>query len=335
MAVSKALDWENDWRRQPGIMKLPLLIPLTSDSLQGEELWTSDKFRAIIQQGYDPEGLNYWPVSLELEISDDKVSMSDSLDDYLTSLQQTDILEGGLLFNLIITVEIPQVLVHPDVQVVLDQLTIDWPTIVSSEQLAISGIQWTENKGKNLFFPAWRYDPDTGSVELRNIQFLPGKPKLGSPLSPYECRLNLWSGFPGDIIRGGIMQGSLDIHIDQLLMSGRELALFNSAGKLMECETGITDVKQWSELAAQFEVILADQFARKNTTGYRRWTFPGVDLTRERIWDISEALRDLGYQLEVEAEGEEETIYHRERSGHEGRELWITVPRLSFARMFE
>jgi hypothetical protein len=104
--------------------------------------------------------------------------------------------------------------------------------------------------------------------------------------------------YPGELIRARQLGGEVSIRINNLLLSGRELAWLTASGERPRRRDEAPSLTQQSVLKGDFIVMLHDQLSLRHTATYRRWSFPGVDLSYSRLSDVAAGLRDLGYQID-------------------------------------
>jgi hypoxanthine phosphoribosyltransferase len=295
LALSHPLDWESDWSRNIGVEKSPLRIPLKHEKLIGEKLWTSDEYRAILHQSYKTDDLRFWPVAIDLRILDDITDSAQSLDQYLELIEEFGNGEGQLSLNLEISTLLPAVLAREDVYVIVKRIQIHWPTIPPPDQIALYLMEQNSRGRFTAEKKKWRYNPDEKSIEIKGIPTKKLNRQADSPLIPFRCLLSFVMMSPSEAITQSVLSGEVEINIENLLISGREVALMNVNGYRRDIES-FPKLGQRSVIVAKTKAYLGDQLSKRRTATYRHWVFPGVDLSEIRASDLAAALRDLGYR---------------------------------------
>jgi hypothetical protein len=295
IALSHPLDWESDWSRNIGVEKSPLRIPLKHGKIIGEKLWTSDEYRAILHQSYKTDDLRFRPVAIDLRVLDDITGSAQSLEQYLELLELYGSGEGQLSLNLEISTLLPAVLAREDVHVIVERIQIHWPTIPPPDQIALYLMEQTPGARFSAEEKKWRYNPDEKSIEIEGIPTKKLNRQADSPLVPFRCLLNFVMMSPSEAITQSVLSGEVKISIENLLISGREVALMNVNGYRRDIEN-CPKLRQRSVIVAKTKAYLGDQLSKRRTATYRHWVFPGVDISEIRTSDLAAALRDLGYR---------------------------------------
>jgi hypothetical protein len=324
LAICPPLDWEHDWSRPAGADTVPVYISLRSENLVRDEQWTADEVRAIVQYNYIPDDLPFWPVSIEMHVYDDAAVPVENLRDYLDLLarpKETQDGEEQLVIDLIVTAFIPTVLCteHPAAAVRIELLKLAWPTIAMPWQVQI---YQNTGHGDALSYDqpvAWRYNPDLGTVEVYNVLARRDEPETGSPLTPHHCELRLVLRGASQVICQEELLGAVRLRVEEVLLSGCEATWLAASGpqaassntsvlsrllaafrsKTSACQPEKCQaVRRHTLLQAGFVAGWRERLEHRRRATYRRWRFPGVGLSLDRLADIAAALRDLGYQVQ-------------------------------------
>jgi len=301
LAMGKPFNWEQEWNPQLGVETVPVHIPLHDEHLRDDVLWTADELRAVIRHPFSPAKPRSLPLSIDLQVYDDETVPAQSLEEYFNLLQMGGVRLGELVLDLDFTLKIPYGILNQTVQVWLDRCEVEWPTIVTSDQLEVQQRRLKEKEEDPQQDPAeppkniWRYNPDRKVVEICRLRMHQHKLKVGSPLVPYFCQLRFLLRSPGEVISQDILQGQARVRVDGALFTGREIAWMDAFGQRRKGPREL--VKSRTFFEAAFVANPSDKFDRRVTNTFRRWYFPGVALSVPWQETVAACLRDLGYQV--------------------------------------
>ncbi|MCU0485831.1 MAG: hypothetical protein MUC85_06925 [Anaerolineales bacterium] len=290
---------ENRWELPTTAEIMPVRIPLKGGGIFRESQWTRDDLRAVLRHTYTPIAPRYWPLQMEFKVYDDQTVPQDNLEDYYKLIAAGSVGPGEIIFELAVTVYLPDLLQQDQVKAWLEDLEIEWPTIAPKWQLDI----FQEPKGDpTLQKREWHYNPANRQVELHHLTMELGDRKPGSPLVPYVCKLRLHLRVPGKVVmtNNHTLRGKLRLCLDGVLLSGRQAAWLDAAGVRLEASKA--KIGHRSDLVGQFTILLVDQFQVRRTTTKRLWHFSGVAWSYYRQDDIGAILRDLGYTISFDRE---------------------------------
>ena len=307
LALSRPLDWEREWKSPEGMDLLPVQIPLLDEYIRDPDMWGMDELRAVSQHEYQPESPDFIPVQVEMRVSD---TAQDSLEsftktrrdiqkgqdikgvsDLLKTLNGEPLQGGQLVIDIEVTAFLPAILAQEDVQVIVDELELKWPTIAPNWQLSISELK-PDGSEENI---DWRYDPDNQSIEMCSLSAFPRDPDEGAPLIPYRCNLRICLNFPGQVVSQDELEGRVRMRLGGCLLSGRQAGWLDAGGRRITADGEMFTVE--TTLSARFVATLSDRFRYRRTAVYRQLYFPGVMLSPTRLDDIAAALRDIGYEI--------------------------------------
>jgi hypothetical protein len=198
---------------------------------------------------------------------------------------------GQLALALMITTHVPTVLINEYVEIILERLELDWPTLAAPWQIQL---EQTAGSGQA---PNWRYNPDRGVVEISQLVGQCGSATTG-PLTPYHCAVRLRLAEPGPLLQREELVGTARVRVAGTLLSGRQVAWMNSNG-LRTCTNGNGAlVHRETSVAAGFIARLGDLIDRRSTPLMQQWHFTGIPLA-ECARAAAAALRDIGYHVEL------------------------------------
>lgn len=307
LALSRPLDWEREWKSPEGMDLLPVQIPLLDRDIQDPEMWVMDELRAVSRYEYQPESPNFIPLQVEMQVYDTAQDSQEEfkktwrsrqniqgfrrVSDLLKYLDGEPLQGGQLVIDVRVTASLPAILAQKNVQIVLDEFELKWPTIAPARQLKIFSLD--QNRKENDVF--WRYNPDHQTIEIQSVKAVQGVPEEGAPLVPYHCNLRMRLDFPGQVVSQDELAGQIRLRIDGGLLSGRQAAWLNAGGWRQAADRDLFTIE--TLLDARFIATLSDCFRNRGTAAYRQLYFSGVKLTPTRLDDIAAALRDIGYEI--------------------------------------
>jgi hypothetical protein len=299
LAIGFPLDWAQDWSRLPGVDMTPVISSLKDDIVKSFDDWISDSYRVELVHEYKPDELPFWPVEMEMQVRDNLNLDIDSEKELLMLLRSQGVGEGEIVLKLIVKAYLPAELVHKNVSVNMDALTIQWPSIAPDWQLEPHFITPDGNDKLKMISPKWRYDPDHRRVEFpERLQFYRNRQVPGTLLVEYLGEVWMVLRLPGSVVRQDDMTGSVRIRIENMLLSGREIAWLEASGQRNQRANKI--LRQNTHLDVNFVIKLKEHLRVRTNHTQRRWVFPGVVLTKDRLHDVASALRDMGYDITAE-----------------------------------
>jgi hypothetical protein len=299
LAISYPLDWAQDWTRLPGVDMTPVISSLKDNITSGFDDWISDRFRAELVHEYIPSDLPFWPVEIEMQVRDNLNLEMDTYKEYLMWVRSRGVGEGEIVLKLIVKAFLPAVLAHDNVRVKLDALTINWPTIAPDWQIEPHFITPDGDDKLKMITPKWRYDPDHCQVEFpEQLHCYRNRQVPGTLLVEYIGEMWMVLRLPGRVVRQDDLTGRVCIQIENMLISGREIAWLDASGQGDGRAKKI--LHQSTHLDINFTIKLKEQLRVRTNHTERRWVFPGVTLTDNRLHDVVSALRDMGYAITAE-----------------------------------
>lgn len=313
-ALGKPLDWEGDWSPQADIEELiAVKIPLGGDQITETSDLTADRLCAVLSHTYQTEPPRYIPVNVDMQVFESNVDnnlqtpqelmyKSPDQQKLLENLVAKPISGGQLIIVLNISAMIPVVFIDQEnkpIHVTIEELGLYWPNLVSWSQLQIH--QWIDGKFEKK---SWRYNPEKKAVQIQNLQMSSESAIKRSVLAPFETKLYLTLNVPGKLVREGLLDGWVNIRLDNLLLSSRGTAWMDSRGvRVDKSENSRSEnrINVHTELKANFSAYLDEKFQQRNSTVYRQWYFHGTSYTPSRLEDIAYSLRDLGYEIKADS----------------------------------
>ena len=314
LAISKPLDVESGWLPQPGLEEIrSVRLPLIEPGLVGPDDWVSDGQCAIAQHAYAPETPRYFPLEIEMRVFDsaeywrqstqnnkEMVKNAKSAEEILAQLNGSALQGGQLVIDLELNARIPSALARQkeEVKVTLQELGLRWPTIPALWQLTILDLWKIGTEDEEIH---WRYNPDLGTVEVRELKAVPLDEPPGSTLRPYNIHLRLLLHSPGKVVSEDELEGWAQVRLDGCLLSSRRVAWLGPHGLRMprrggELRAPDNLIQLQTRLKAHFKATLSDQFKRRPSEVYRQWYFYGLKFSAARLDDMAATLRDLGFR---------------------------------------
>jgi len=311
-ALGKPLDWEGDWSPQTDIEEMiPVRIPLRGDQIKETSDWISDRFCAVLTHVYLTEPPRYVPVNIDMHVFESNVdnnlqtpqellNKSPDQKKLLENLVAKPISGGQLIIVVNISVMIPEVFFgqsNNPIKVIIEDLGLYWPNLVSGSHLKVQQLIDGKIEPK-----PWRYNPEKKAVQIQNLQMSSETARLRSMLVPFETNLALTLNVPGKLVREGLLDGWVNIRLDNLLLSSRGTAWMDTRGMRVDKSENSREenrINVHTDLKANFSAFLDEKFQQRNSTVYRQWYFHGTSYTPSRLEDIRYSLRDLGYEIKV------------------------------------
>lgn len=304
LGISEPYDWLIGRRESDGLEFIePVKVLLRDEHLLSPQDWVSDSQVCLNEHEYTPAKPRYSPVMLEMKIwdstSDHTVYNQQALEAVskaknsveIIKLLSGEMLQGGVfVMDLFIEMMLPSDINPAEIQPDMTRLGLNWVVIPQPEELLI--YDWSQGKRVE-----WRYNPDTGMIEIPNIKLTPTEAARGSNLRPYRANLSLIIRQASKVILESEMKGSLAVDVNGLLLSGRQVAWMDTTGRRVDAKEL---VRMKTVLKAGFEIDLNHLFLNRQAVAYRQWVLPGVVLTPARLDDLAGALSDLGYELKRE-----------------------------------
>lgn len=300
LALGAAYNWETDLSRPAQPTIYPIEIPLQMGDFNQEQ-WDTDEWRAKVTEEYSLEDLHFPPIEIEIELFDDPISSpATPFEEFIQQRLKNNKLEGAMVFDFVIRIPLPQMVERKGISVLLEELELAWLTIAAPWQMSWF-IQETRDGKERFVEKSWQYDTKRCAIFLENIPTERQVNDAQSPLAYYKSHLRMLMILPGLFVPGesniinSNLNGKVKVRIDNLLLSGREIAWMGADGYLSKKDPPKLILQ--TEILAQFSAMLAERFPNRSLTTYRQWIFPGVDLTDARASDVAAALLDLGYRL--------------------------------------
>jgi hypothetical protein len=302
VALGEPKDWNGTWEQQIGVEVLDVEIPLRTADVS-EEQWSADELVIECSHEYKPEQPHYFPIQVQIEVLDryaihpmwlvEKYYQKDEFWKQLTEASSRVLSGKNLSFEVTVKVNLPSILGGNDLMVRLERMTFGWPKIPSRSQFEMH--QWNADQ-QSWDLLDWNYKPEQREITLGPIQMPVGpRSKNGNPLITYQTLIRVDLEFAtGDLLQRDELRGTAVVHIDDTLLSGRDVAWIHASG--MKSDSTVK-VKKRTILESEFEVSLSEQFEIKRSFLSRRWIFPGVSPQVARLNDIGSVLLDMGYAL--------------------------------------
>ena len=268
---------ETRWRIEP--VRLPAVQ--SADVKGGGQ-------RCAVRHSYLPVWPAASPLVLEVSVFDDEIFIED-VERYMQAISQWRGSEMGLLLCFRVRVVLPNWLpVDRDGQPALSltSLRLNWPTVPAAEHLRIVALG---DRPREL---CWLYDPELraavcGKNRLEwQVSEIPGR-----AAHKFETELLVHVRHPGELYLEPALTGAIGVTVDGVLLSGRQAVCFDALGR----QAGL--VARRTDLIGEFEIYLEDCFKQRRTATYWSLTFDGVELNVDRVADVRNALRDLGYRV--------------------------------------
>lgn len=299
LALGAPYNWETDLSRSAKPTFHPIEIPLQMGSFNKDQ-WGTDQWRVKVTEEYSLNDLHFPPIEVDIQMFDDVLSSPGTpFEEFIQQRFKENLLEGAVVFDFTVRVPLPKIVERPDVRVTLEELELAWPTIAAPWQMQWILVEPAGSQGNFSTIP--QYNTQRRAILLENIPTEREIEDSQSPLVYYKSHLRMLMILPGLFITdedGAInsrLSGKVKSRIDNLLLSGREIAWMRTSGALSNTEP--PKIVQQTEILAEFSAVLSERSANRTLTTYRQWVFPGVNLTEARAADVAAALFDLGYHM--------------------------------------
>lgn len=142
------------------------------------------------------------------------------------------------------------------------------------------------------------FNPETGMLEWRNIEM------RQRDRGRYRCTLRVGLEQTRGLLAKGKVLGTAKVVIEDMLISGASLFVFDSLGKLMN-----TELEAKTEIVSEIRLELPAILRRRPYFPVRRFSLPGIKPTVEKVRDIVRALNDSGIILDEGAVSDYRTTF--------------------------
>lgn len=277
---------------------VPIHVPInglgTEDDL--EEL-QADQQRCVISYDYaaDTEQLRVIPIDLKVDLLD-----PDSIDSHRTDavtnidirnpppgMTQQVSFRPYLILSVVVRAIVPKVEGWESLRPEVANVSLRWPTITSLRAV---------NLEVNDHPAPIRYNPLTRSIEWAGVSMSVGDTSDDNDTLIYQSEpMLVLIEQPGELYQQDSIEGSVEVRIDDYLLSGVEAKLANGIGRLDDDD----QPERVTYLKADVKLILDDAFAKRMVSPYQHLYFDEIIPDSMRIDDIEAALKDRGFNVKV------------------------------------
>lgn len=174
---------------------------------------------------------------------------------------------------------------------ICERCKLDYPTIEARPVITYAYLKGPRFDGRDQ--KGARYDPQRDILKwIKEIPFL-----RNIENQTYETDLDLWLNRPVELYRRGHLTGEIHILLEDKLLSGLDIAYFNTVGQqLTDISSGV-EIEKKSKVKIVFDhILLRSVFERRWFIATRELEFEGVKPTLDRLEDIKGILADLGLE---------------------------------------
>jgi hypothetical protein len=266
---------------------IPILLPVSPgpDPSRLDHL-VADSSACVISYDYTPRQsrLKVVPIDVDVQLLDpDNVGFSSAAacgGDPAVIMQHVGF-RPELLLCMVVRLQLPPV---DAAEATLTRVSLSWPVIASAASLRLR----VDGDPHPL-----RYDPSRRSIEWSGVPMPRVTDSPGGDLRTYVSPvMELTIARPGELYRREIIAGAVQARIGGLL-SGMDARLYDAAGSLgrhLQPELA-------SLVSGDFQLDLADAFARRLLSPYQQLHFDEVIPEEARISDIKTALANRGFEV--------------------------------------
>ncbi|WP_433261768.1 hypothetical protein ACQPZF_27720 [Actinosynnema sp. CS-041913] len=284
-----------------GYGSVPITVPIAE---LGERGLVADRSACEIRHDYTPadDALRVRPVDVHVDLIDpDGTELHDLLT--VTTFGHDQLRQVGhelskqISFRSYLRLSVQVVLHLPnhrktrDLRPKVGRVSLRWPTITSLGALSLE-----DDEGRG--FPIG-YDPAAGSIEWRDVPMFLLNPRDQADGQPHgdtlrfaSAKLHLHIEQPGELYKQPDVQGTVQVEVDDYLLSGLRARLFDARGVRVPGRPRLT-----SRITTDLSVILDDAFNRRLMMPGQHLYFDEVIPDDMRVSDIRSALEDKGFEI--------------------------------------
>lgn len=306
---------------------LPIRVPVVCDLIHQPAHLYDDQHAALIRHTYRPEPPEVLPISVSLQVMDEKSfdplpgqplgAGPTEWSELLRRLKRHLNFQPDLILALSIHLDLPES-APAHVAPRIARAVFDWPTLTSLRtiELVVGAAR-----------PAVQYNPARPGIEWAEIKLAPVERARAGVKSFASPPIWLRIGQPGELYRQAELTGTIELVIDGLLFSGTQLRVYDGVGAQI---TSFAPTLS-TELQVDLSLRLDDAFARRTLVPYQSLVFDEVIPDELRMADIYVALRDHGFQIVHEqsyTDGDDvlrHTMQAQRPAGPDTLELWVIV----------
>ncbi|WP_103349228.1 hypothetical protein [Amycolatopsis sp. CA-128772] len=272
---------------------LPIEVPVTGpDAPGGRHELRRDRQAGVIRHEYRPRPnqLEVVPVNVRIDLLDPDtyggtVTTQDSPDFARPSEQPN--FRPYLWLRVRVTLIIPWPHDRPEPAPVVNRISLDWPTITSLHVLTV------EQRGTNVTERPITYNPVDRTIEWRDVPMqVDEHHQRRDELRFVSDTMVVSIRQPGELYRQPSLDGTVELEIPDVLLSGMRTRLFDSLGRVAE-----EGHRECTRLTSRVHLILGEAFARRKLKPHQHLHFDEVIPEQARIADIENALSDRGFDV--------------------------------------
>jgi hypothetical protein len=302
---------------------VPIQVPVdTFDADGGMAALKADRQQCVVSYEYQPDQARLIPIHLTMELLD-----PDTIDYYFTEAITEHIdnppkgmtgqvgFQPYLILRVVVRATVPRAESGRNPRPEVENVSLRWPTITSLRAVKLRVA--TEEP-----VPV-RYNPLTRSIEWSGIEMsLDGNGDGDTAIYQTKPMVVLIEQ-PGELYQQESLEGSVEVRIDDYLLSGVEARLANGIGRFAEDD----QPEHVTYLNADVKLILDDAFAKRMVSPYQHLCFEGVIPDQMRIDDIKAALHDRGFEVDSPLGGYRDVIHllAKRSEGVNKMVLWLRV----------
>lgn len=270
---------------------------------RGTDPLLADNVSCIITHDYRP-GFRTGqpvPVRIDIELEDPDTAGIQRIPDSASAGLHTNItrqvdFKPELSLHMTVYLNMPRKLAD-SAHAKVHKVFIGWPTRTSlgSLKLHVSGQrhEFRYNPEREFRYDAKR--TGQGGLEWRDVAMAAESEPAGGDFRVFRSPLMTLSiPRPGDLYRQDTLAGQVEVTVDRLL-SGTEARLFDATGR--RCRQPELELE--STISTEFSLTLDDAFAWRVRSPYQLMFFGEVIPTGARIDDITIALQNRGFEVEL------------------------------------
>ena len=306
---------------------IPLEIPVNSPDIKKDDV-CRDKFKAKINWEYDIESPEIPPIDVFVHLTDDVFEHFISAE--LTTEKDFEKLRDNIqdihsqysLFLMIqVQAKVPKSDFSDDCQPVLKKLSLNWPTVTSSDSI--------ELVSHDISTCQMSYNPLSKGWEWRNIHMRHDMKASSNDFEILRSETVLMNiKQPGELYHQDTLQGKAKVEIEDFLLSSIGTRYFDGTGKHIPSLE-----KSKTIFESDFHLILDDAFAQRLYSPTRIFNFDGVIPEIDRINDIKSILIDRGFKAQKKSFNSQNFLHYLEGQKLDGP-IQMTVKIVITGKLF-
>jgi hypothetical protein len=305
---------------------VPVHMPVSGLGEGFDEL-REDRQTCVIRHAYRPDldQLRVIPVDVRVDLLDpdstNDAYISEAFDTIRRpphGMTQQVSFRSHLILRVVVRATVPKADGEREPSPEVAKMSLCWPTITSLRAVRLR----VQDEDGDEEAPI-RYNPLTRSIEWSDVAMSALDTEDDSDTRTYRSdAMFVLVEQPGELYRQESIEGTVEVRIDDYLLSGVEARFANAVGRL----DADVQPEHVTYLDADVKLILDDAFAKRMVSPYQHLHFDEIIPDRMRINDIEAALNDRGFDVEVSGADDKVTHLRAERSeGATRMVLWLQV----------